>query len=197
LAGRAVHALGRDVPELDDSSFGHHPGGRSHRMVETMVEPFRRSPWQLEGPSRLNRAHKAMILTASIGVRPFNLVEHTTGSGLPQHPSRDLAAVSRRVGSKGICLQSLVGCAPGFNIAKPLPRPIRGAFVVSRPPNSAAHSAAWVARYREIPMFACRHIWAIQSHGGPAYGPAAFAPPWTLRGGAFFWPSSLRQAAVA
>ena len=100
-------------------------------MVETMVEPFRRSPWQLEGPSRLNRAHKAMILTASIGVRPFNLVEHTTESGLPQHPSRDLAAVSRRVGSKGICLQSPVGCAPGFNIAKPLPRPIRGAFVVS------------------------------------------------------------------
>ena len=79
-----------------------------------MVEPFRRSPWQLEGPSRLNRAHKAMILTASIGVRPFNLVEHTTGSGLPQHPSRDLAAVSRRVGSKGICLQSPVGCVPGF-----------------------------------------------------------------------------------
>ena len=112
-----------------------------------MVEPFRRSPWQLEGPSRLNRAHKAMILTASIGVRPFNLVEHTTGSGLPQHPSRDLAAVSRRFGSKGICLQSPVGCAPGFNIAKPLPRPIRGAFVVSQPPNSAAHSATWVARY--------------------------------------------------
>jgi hypothetical protein len=108
-----------------------------------------------------------MILTASIGVRPFNLVEHTTGSGLPQHPSRDLAAVSRRVGSKGICLQSPVGCAPGFNIAKPLPRSIRGAFVVSQPPNSAAHSATWVARYWEIPMFACRHIRAIQLHGGP------------------------------
>jgi len=36
----------------------------------TLIEPFRRSPWQLEGPSRLNRTHNAMILTASIASPP-------------------------------------------------------------------------------------------------------------------------------
>jgi hypothetical protein len=38
--------------------------------VAAVVELFRRLPWQLEGPSRLNRTHKAM---ASIGSPHFNL----------------------------------------------------------------------------------------------------------------------------
>ena len=48
--------------------------------VAAVVELFRRLPWQLEGSSRLNRTHKAMTLTASIGSPPFNLAEHTTAA---------------------------------------------------------------------------------------------------------------------
>ena len=113
-----AHPLDCMVPRPardDDLRFGHVERRPCRRAIQTIALATRRPEAQQDPQGDdLDGA--------------FNPAEHTAGSGLPQHPSRDLAAVSRLVGSTGICFQSSVNSQPGF-LTPQAPPVASGAFV--------------------------------------------------------------------